>query len=80
MQGDVDDMTDRPGLHPMWSSYQERAEAIADLTFRILDAEGANPPGDGYLEAVGRINNARSRAAEIIAAQEAETAEPDPEY
>lgn len=68
-------MTDRTGLHPMWSSHDERFEAIADLTFRILDAERGDPP-EGYLENVGRINNARSRAMEIIAVQEAETAEP----
>jgi hypothetical protein len=71
------DMTDRTGLHPMWSSHQERAQAIADLTDRILEAEGGDPPGEGYLEKVGRLNNARSRAAEIVAAQEAETAESD---
>lgn len=67
-------MSDQPQLHPRWSSDQERATAIADLTDQILEREGGDPPEEGYLDKVGRINNARSRAMEIIAAQEAETA------
>lgn len=71
-------MSDQPQLHPMWSSDQERGRAIADLTDQILEREGGDQPEEGYLDKVGRINNARSRATEIIMAQEAETA-PDSE-
>lgn len=43
----------------------EHNEQIADLTAQLA---GPDVPGESYLEKVGRINNARSRATEIVMA------------
>lgn len=42
---------------------QEAATRIADLA---LDLAGSDPPGEGYLEKVGRLNMARLQAEEIV--------------
>jgi hypothetical protein len=42
---------------------EETARQIADLT---LDLAGDDPPGEGYLVKVGRLNMARLQAEEII--------------
>src|ERR1035438_6755064 len=42
---------------------QEVAQQIADLT---VDLAGDDPPGEGYLVKVGRLNMARLQAEEII--------------
>ncbi len=42
---------------------QEAAERIADL---MLDLAGDDPPGEGYLAKLGRLNAARGQAREIV--------------
>jgi hypothetical protein len=42
---------------------EEVAQQIADLS---LDLAGDDPPGEGYLEKVGRLNMARLQAEEIV--------------
>lgn len=42
---------------------EEAASQIADLA---ADLAGSDPPGEGYLEKVGRLNMARLQAEEIV--------------
>lgn len=42
---------------------EEAAERIEDLT---MDLAGDDPPGESYMEKVGRLNMARLRAEEMV--------------
>jgi hypothetical protein len=58
----------------------EVATRIADLT---LDLAGEDPPGETYMQKLGRLNNAAQRAREMVLPQmvllEPETDEDDPQ-
>lgn len=53
---------------------EEVAQQIANLS---LDLAGDDPPGEGYLEKVGRLNMARLQAEEIVL-KERVLLEPEP--
>jgi hypothetical protein len=59
---------------------EEVAEQIEDL---LVELAGDDPPGETYLQKVGRLNMARLRAEELVLAEtvllppETETEEPD---
>lgn len=56
--------TERPeGLHPMWSSFQERAAAIAAEAERLT---GPDRLDENFLEKAGRLNEAQREAERII--------------
>lgn len=60
---------DQSRLHPMWSSHQERASHVADLTQSYA---GPDPDGEGFLEKTARLNTAHNRAEEAVRQEEAQ--------
>jgi hypothetical protein len=52
----------------------QQAAQIADLTAQLA---GPDTPGESYLEKVGRLSNARSRATEIVTADTAPPVDQD---